>query len=121
MDKKLAALCRQCDYGSLTQFLSENKKSLSETAHHSENILEEGIAYARQKISDFGASPDILTAQWDNFFWNCHGCKLLQVRKAILELEAEAREKEAENPLFYWGVASVVATAKQAAQNKERN
>jgi hypothetical protein len=40
------------------------------------------------------------------------------VRKVIIELEAEVKAKEEENPMYYWGVAMIVATAKVAAQSK---
>jgi hypothetical protein len=82
--------------------------------------LDRGAAYARKRISDFAASPSIVTSQWDKFSWTCHGCKLIQVRKVILELEAEIKANEEENILFYWGVALIVATAKKVAQPKER-
>jgi hypothetical protein len=114
-DKKIAPLCRQCDYVLLTQFLHENEKLLSENAHASMSDLDRGAAYARKKISDFAASPSIVTSQWDKFSWTCHCCKLLQVRKVILELEAEIKAEEEESILFYWGVAMIVATAKNVA------
>jgi hypothetical protein len=31
------------------------------------------------------------------------------------------KAKEEENPIYYWGVAMVVATAKVAAQSKEQS
>jgi hypothetical protein len=102
----------------LTQFLIENKKLLSVSAVNSENDLEKGAAYARRKIIDFAESPSIVTAQWDKFYWNCHYCKLLQVRKVITELETEIKANEEDNPLFCWGIAMVVDTAKNAAKSK---
>jgi hypothetical protein len=121
MDKKVSPLCRQCDYGPLTHFLSENKKLLLQRAAASENELERGATYARTKINGFAESPSIVTTQWNKFYWNCHCCKLLQVRKVIIELEAEVKAKEEENPMYYWGVAMVVATAKVAAQSKDKS
>jgi hypothetical protein len=120
MDKKVSALCQQCDYGPLTQFLIENQELL-QSAGTSANELERGAHYARTKISGFAQSPSIITTQWDKFYWNCHCCKLLQVRKTIIELEAEVTAKDVGNPFFYWGVAMVVATAKVAAQPKEKD
>ena len=120
MDRKISRLCQQCDYAPLTQFLQENKKLVSEGTHASMSDLDRGAAYARKKISDFAMSSSIVTSQWDKSFWNCHCCKLLQVRKVILELEAEVREKEEENVVFYWGVAMIISEAKQVAQPKER-
>jgi hypothetical protein len=121
MDKKLSSLCRQCDYGPLTNFLAENKNLLTPSAAASENELEQGATYARTKISDFAGSPDSTTTQWDNFRWNCHCCKLLQVRKVVIELEAEIKAKEDDNPFFYWGVGIVVTAAKAAAKSKEKS
>jgi hypothetical protein len=121
MDKKIAPLCRQCDYVPLTQFLQENKKLVAGSAHAAEDDLERGAAYARKKLNDFAVSPDIVTSQWEKFSWTCHCCKLLQVRKIIIELEAEIKAKEEENILFYWGVAIIVATAKKVAQPRMRD
>jgi len=121
MNKKLSALCQQCDYGPLTQFLNDNKKALSQGAGFPASKLELGAAYARHKINDFAASPSIVTTQWAKFFWNCHCCKLLQVRKMVIELESEIEAKEEENLLFYWGVAMITAEAKKASQAKERD
>ena len=115
MDKKKAPLCRQCDYVPLTQFLL-----VSEGANASMSDMDRGAAYARKKISDFAASPSIVTSQYDKFSWTCHCCKLLQVRKVIIELEAEIKAKEEKNILFYWGVAMIVATAKKVALPRER-
>jgi hypothetical protein len=120
MDKKLAPFCRQCDYGPLMQFLLENKKLVAENSPVSMSELDRGAAYARKRISDFGVSPSIVTSQWDKFSWTCHYCKLLQVRKVILELEAEIRQKEEDNMLFYWGVATIVTAAKKVAPPREQ-
>ena len=116
MNKRLSELCRQCDYEPLTQFLRENKKALSQGTESSASELDQGAAYARTRFDDFGASPSIITTQWDKFFWNCHCCKLLQVRKVVAELEAEIEAKEEDNPLFYWGVSMITAAAKKASQ-----